>query len=190
MDISLALTLIAVFTSVALMAGSLTSATLERSSPQARRIRDLLRPRAARADASDLTRGSDQPGKVLSKLQTFVPKSPKAMSKLQRRLAMAGMYKNMLYALRDSPFIGAMLRQDRHVFGSYLRRPDTVLRSLQGGMSPRHQAVRMLQEAGATAAEPVTDSNGSADYKHALVRTMIGRAVRQAAERASGGATT
>jgi AcrR family transcriptional regulator len=66
---------------------------------------------------------------------------------------MAGMYKNMLYALKDCPFIGAMLRQDRQVFGSYLRRPDTVLRSFQGGMSPRHQAVQMLQEAGAIRAD-------------------------------------
>jgi CO/xanthine dehydrogenase FAD-binding subunit len=41
-----------------------------------------------------------------------------------------------------------------------------------------------LAEAGATASEPVSDSNGSDDYKHALVRTMIGRAVRQAAGRA------
>jgi carbon-monoxide dehydrogenase medium subunit len=42
-----------------------------------------------------------------------------------------------------------------------------------------------LAEAGATAAEPVTDANGSDDYKHALVRTMIGRALDEAARRAS-----
>jgi carbon-monoxide dehydrogenase medium subunit len=41
-----------------------------------------------------------------------------------------------------------------------------------------------LGEAGATAAEPVTDSNGSDDYKHALVRTLIGRALDEAARRA------
>jgi carbon-monoxide dehydrogenase medium subunit len=42
-----------------------------------------------------------------------------------------------------------------------------------------------LGEAGATASEPVTDSNGSDDYKHALVRTLIGRALDEAARRAS-----
>jgi carbon-monoxide dehydrogenase medium subunit len=42
-----------------------------------------------------------------------------------------------------------------------------------------------LGEAGATASEPVTDSNGSDDYKHALVRTLIGRALGEAARRAS-----
>lgn len=36
---------------------------------------------------------------------------------------------------------------------------------------------------GADAADPVTDSNGSSDYKHALVQTLIGRAVREAAGR-------
>jgi carbon-monoxide dehydrogenase medium subunit len=47
-----------------------------------------------------------------------------------------------------------------------------------------------LGEAGATAAEPVTDSNGSDDYKHALVRTLIGRALEEAAKRASERGTT
>jgi carbon-monoxide dehydrogenase medium subunit len=45
--------------------------------------------------------------------------------------------------------------------------------------------LQALGEAGATAAEPVTDSNGSDDYKHALVRTLIGRALNEAARRAS-----
>ncbi len=39
--------------------------------------------------------------------------------------------------------------------------------------------------AGADASEPVTDSNGSDDYKHSLVRTLIGRALSKAAERAA-----
>jgi carbon-monoxide dehydrogenase medium subunit len=43
--------------------------------------------------------------------------------------------------------------------------------------------IASLGQIGADAAEPVTDSNGSSDYKHALVRTLIGRAVREAAGR-------
>jgi len=94
MEMSLVLTMIAIFTSVALVAGSLTYVSLERSSPQTRRLRDLLRPRSARlAGASDLTKLNEAPGKVLSKIGTFIPKSPKTMGKLQRRLALAGLYK-------------------------------------------------------------------------------------------------
>ena len=94
MEMSLVLTMIAIFTSVALVVGSLTYVSLERSSPQTRRLRDLLRPRSARhAGASDLTKLNEAPGKVLSKIGTFIPKSPKTMGKLQRRLALAGLYK-------------------------------------------------------------------------------------------------
>jgi carbon-monoxide dehydrogenase medium subunit len=38
---------------------------------------------------------------------------------------------------------------------------------------------------GADAAEPVTDSNGSDEYKHSLVRTLVGRALGEAAGRAA-----
>jgi len=93
LEISLALTMIAIFASVALVAGSLTYVTIERSSPQTRRLRDLLRPRSAREVGSDLTKLNEAPGKVLSKIGTFIPKSPKTMGKLQRRLALAGLYK-------------------------------------------------------------------------------------------------
>ena len=42
-----------------------------------------------------------------------------------------------------------------------------------------------LGAAGADASEPVSDSNGSDEYKHALVRTLIGRALTEAAGRAT-----
>lgn len=42
-----------------------------------------------------------------------------------------------------------------------------------------------LGETGATVAEPVSDANGSDDYKAALVQTLIGRAVADAAARAA-----
>jgi tight adherence protein C len=94
MEISLALTLVAIFTSVALVAGSLAYVTIERSSPQARRLRDLLQPRSTRQGGkTDLTRMNEAPGKALSKIGTFIPKSPKAMNKVQRRLALAGRYR-------------------------------------------------------------------------------------------------
>jgi carbon-monoxide dehydrogenase medium subunit len=42
-----------------------------------------------------------------------------------------------------------------------------------------------ISGAGADASDPVTDSNGSDDYKHSLVRTLIGRAMHEAADQAA-----
>ncbi|MBZ0302601.1 MAG: TetR/AcrR family transcriptional regulator [Anaerolineae bacterium] len=63
----------------------------------------------------------------------------------------AGMYRTMLYALNASPFMTAMFRQDRRVFGSYLRKPGNFFQHFQGGgrPSPRFEFVQLMQEAGA-----------------------------------------
>lgn len=61
---------------------------------------------------------------------------------------LAGMYKNTLYALNEVPFMGALLRQDRHVLGSYLQKPDSLLKMSQGAKM-RQEFVTMMQEAGA-----------------------------------------
>jgi carbon-monoxide dehydrogenase medium subunit len=45
-------------------------------------------------------------------------------------------------------------------------------------------SLEAIGRAGAEAAEPVTDANGSDEYKAALVATLIGRAASEAAERA------
>lgn len=44
--------------------------------------------------------------------------------------------------------------------------------------------LKQLGHAGAEAAEPVTDSNGSDEYKGALVQTLVARAITEAAARA------
>ena len=46
-----------------------------------------------------------------------------------------------------------------------------------------------IGQVGADASEPVSDSNGSSDYKHSLVQTLIGRAVNEAAELAAARVT-
>lgn len=63
----------------------------------------------------------------------------------------AGMYKAMLYAMNHSPFMAAMFKQDRHVFGNYLRQPDNFFQRTQAQQteSPRFTFVKMMQEAGA-----------------------------------------
>ena len=45
--------------------------------------------------------------------------------------------------------------------------------------------LEMLGRAGAEASEPVTDANGSDDYKGALVQTLVARAAVEAAARAA-----
>ena len=56
-----------------------------------------------------------------------------------------------------------------------------------GGQDPNaldEATLAALALAGADTAEPVSDSNGSDEYKHALVQTLIARAVRDAANKA------
>jgi tight adherence protein C len=104
MEFSLALTLTAIFACVALVSGSLAYATLERSSPARRRLKDLLQPAARRTAASELTQLNEAPSPVLVKIATFIPKSPKEMSKLQRRLALGGYYKGshaVIYSIAE-----------------------------------------------------------------------------------------
>ena len=94
MDISLPVTLAAFFLSVALLTGTLVYTGLEQASPVRRRLRGLRRGGGAVVDgkASALDE-SPMANPVVKRVMTFVPKSPKEMSKVQRRLAMAGLHK-------------------------------------------------------------------------------------------------
>lgn len=91
-EIGLLPAIAALFASVALVTGSITYVALERSSPMRRRFRAVMRPAAAPIEEDDLLRVSAQ-GPRLQKARRFIPKSPKEMSKLQRRLAVAGYHK-------------------------------------------------------------------------------------------------
>jgi TetR/AcrR family acrAB operon transcriptional repressor len=64
---------------------------------------------------------------------------------------MGGMYKNMLYALNSSPFMAMMFKQDRRVFGTYLRKPGNFFQRYQDAQdqSSRFLFVKMMQDAGA-----------------------------------------
>ncbi len=63
----------------------------------------------------------------------------------------AGLYKGMLYALSRHRFMAAILRQDRQLLGSYLRKPNRLKSQIEQGSapSPRYAFVRAMQEAGA-----------------------------------------
>jgi len=81
------------FVAVALAAGSATSLILRRQVPARRRLRLLAgEPRAAAAAPGAATL-ADQPDWLEKHAARFVPKSPKAMDKVRRRLARAGFHR-------------------------------------------------------------------------------------------------
>src|SRR5215831_2285890 len=77
------------FVTVSVLAGSMVSWILSRSAPEQRRLRDLSRGAGSGTllDRPLLTEGPDP---ALARLTRLIPKSPKDMSRLQRRLARAG----------------------------------------------------------------------------------------------------
>lgn len=59
---------------------------------------------------------------------------------------MAGIYKNILYAMQQSPLMMALFKRDTHVLGSYVRKPDNMLRR-DSGM--RAEFLQVMKTAGA-----------------------------------------
>jgi tight adherence protein C len=84
--------LIAVFTSVALMSGVATSFVLAKTAPGRKRLFGMQRTESQTGVLADATRLQETPTGRLQKVATYVPKSPKEMSRLQRRLATAGFH--------------------------------------------------------------------------------------------------
>jgi tight adherence protein C len=89
MPLDLVLTLAAVFLLVALLSASAASLALGWSSPERRLIRQLAREGAWGRAIRTLSL-TDAPSALIKRLQQVVPKSPKDMSRLRRRLTTAG----------------------------------------------------------------------------------------------------
>ena len=91
MDMTITLTLVAVFACVALLTGSVATLAVQGAEPGRRRIKELLgRPtERVQADAGLL---ANAPTAAITRISSFVPKSPKEMSRIQRRLALAGFH--------------------------------------------------------------------------------------------------
>jgi tight adherence protein C len=89
MPLDLVLTLAAVFFSVAVLSGSAVSLALGWSSVERRLIRRLARDGSWGGAIRTLSL-TDAPSALIKRLQQVVPKSPKDMSRLRRRLATAG----------------------------------------------------------------------------------------------------
>jgi len=86
----LTLALIAFFASVALLSGAIASTVLARGTPGRRRMLEMQRGQASGGVLVGAPHLSDRPSPELEKLARYVPKSPKEMTRLQKRFARAG----------------------------------------------------------------------------------------------------
>src|SRR5258708_3551205 len=89
MPISLAITLVAVFATVALVSGSVASLALARNAPERKRLRHLTTPRTSTAQVENLQL-AEVPSPALKRFSNVLPASPRDRSRLRRRLAAAG----------------------------------------------------------------------------------------------------
>ena len=96
MEPSILFAVIGVFVCVAALTGMATSTLLERQSAGNKRFKEVLRSVGARAGtaSTSATIIGDQnaPSPFIKQLSTFLPKSPKDMTRLQKRLATAGFH--------------------------------------------------------------------------------------------------
>jgi AcrR family transcriptional regulator len=60
----------------------------------------------------------------------------------------AAMYRNALFAINSRPLMAALMRRDRRIFGSYLRKPDNLFH-VYNAKSQWVETLRQLQDAGA-----------------------------------------
>ena len=59
-----------------------------------------------------------------------------------------GIYRAVLHAIGSRPFMQAMMRRDKRIFGGYLRKPDNLFKAMQSG-SMWVGTLRAMQAAGA-----------------------------------------
>ncbi len=93
MDISIILALVGVFACVALLTATLASMALERQSAGNRRFREVMRSVTSRTVAQTaMMIEVEGPAPIVKRLSRILPKSPKDMGRLQRRMAAAGIH--------------------------------------------------------------------------------------------------
>jgi tight adherence protein C len=83
-------TIVAVFVTVALLSGTVGAFTLRQLAPERRRLRSLVSDKPRAVSESPILAGAGPTR--LKPFAVLVPKSPKEMSRLRRRLARAGYY--------------------------------------------------------------------------------------------------
>jgi tight adherence protein C len=90
MDQQLLLAISIVFVGVAILSGLIATLVMQRMSPERRRLREMAAAGAGGVLGAPTVSLTDQPDKVVKRVSTFVPKSPKEMGRLQKRLTRAG----------------------------------------------------------------------------------------------------
>ena len=91
MPIQTLLTLLLVFGSVAAISGAVMTLVFRGEAPEQRRLRDVIGRRASGVVAS-VPVLADVPSELAKTLASFVPRSPKEMGRLQKRMAKAGIH--------------------------------------------------------------------------------------------------
>lgn len=94
MELTLIIAVVGVFASVAVITALLTSTIMERQSAGNRRFKEVMRSvssRSATATGSTLL-GTNRETPGLKTISRFLPKSPKDMNRLQKRMALAGIH--------------------------------------------------------------------------------------------------
>lgn len=134
-DPNVAIAVGAVFVAVAMLTGSIAYLTLERvASPVRRRLQTAVRERTAPMEAPRLTGlAHEAPSPILKKLSEFVPRSPEAVGRMRRQLALAGYQKRShaaVYSVLEaaSAFTGFLVPS--LVFGL----PQGIVYALLGGV--------------------------------------------------------
>ncbi len=92
------ITLVSVFGSVALLSGLGASWAFARTSPERRRLEDVVR--AAHAEETgEAMLVTAEPRGVMTRLATMVPRSPATISRIRLRMTRAGLYSNRALAV-------------------------------------------------------------------------------------------
>jgi tight adherence protein C len=140
------LALVAVFASVALLTGVAASAVLSRTAAGRRRLFALQMPNQQPAI---VTAGlTDTPNPRASKLSTYVPKSPKEMTRLQRRLAEAGFHgftPVLAYAFSEIALAAIGFLTPVWIFGLKRGAIFAVAGAVQGYMVPGFIVMRRIR---------------------------------------------
>jgi tight adherence protein C len=103
MSLALLLSIVGVFACVALVSGLAATRILERATPEQRRLRTVAVPHSTGL-VLEPTQLTEVPDPFLQKLSKAMPRSPKDMSRLRRRLIRAGYYDirtTILYAASE-----------------------------------------------------------------------------------------
>jgi tight adherence protein C len=144
--VDLMLALVAVFASVALLTGAAASAVLSRTAAGRRRLFALQTPTLESAAAGGVL--TNTPNARDSKLSTYVPKSPKEMTRLQRRLAEAGFHgfkPVVIYAFSEIALSAAGFLTVVSLLGLRRGAIFAVVAAVQGYMTPGFIVARRVR---------------------------------------------